>query len=161
MKLARLAPVVALAALVGCSPSPTVAADVAGTVITRADLDASYRGCASLGYDIPVNGILSLLVLSEALDVTAREAGVPLTDEEIAGAAAANPELAGPLSDEGCARAARTSVALGLLSQKMDPEKILAAVTAMDIRVNPRFGQWDPTKATVDGSGSLSVLANH
>lgn len=159
MKLARIAPVVALAALVGCSPSPTVAADVAGTVITRAELNASHQGCASLGYDIPVNGILSLLVLSDALQVAADEAGVSLTAEEIDAAAAANQDLAGALSDPGCARAAKTSVALGLLSQKIDPAKILESVKKMDIQVNPRFGQWDPTQATIEGSGSLSVLA--
>lgn len=159
MKLSRLAPVVALAALVGCSPSPSTAATVAGTEIPVSAVSAAVAGCAEIGANVREADAVRWLVIREAVVATAAERDIVLDDEQIARAAKSDPTNGVLATNADCAQIAEGPAALNLLALQMDPQAIVAALTEVDVEVNPRFGTWQPADVNLGGSGSMSVPA--
>ena len=160
MKLTRLVPVAALVALVGCSPSPTTAADVEGTIISEDVLSQAVDGCAELGIELPRNEMLRTLVIGQVVRSVAENNGVSMDQERIDRAAAGDPEIMHLMGNDGCAKAVETNVLLGLVAEDIEEAKFMEEVMDLEVEVNPRYGDWDPEQATVGGSGSLSVPEN-
>lgn len=161
MKLTRLVvPVAALLALAGCGPSPSAAADVAGTRISESALTQAVDGCAAFGVDLTRPEMLRFLVVGEAVRATARDHGVNIDQSEVDLMINSDPQAALMATDPACKKAVEANVVLSLLAPHMDETELVDHVSSLDIEVNPRYGAWDPVTATVGGSGSLSVPAD-
>lgn len=160
MSLARLVvPVAALVVLAGCSPSPSTAANVAGTVITESALSETVDGCAELGVVQSRQTMLNVLVVGEVAKEAARLMGVQIDQAAIDEAAAADPQITALMANPGCAKAVETNLVVSLLVPKVDQQKLMDQIAGIDVKLNPRYGQWDPATASVGGSGSVSVPA--
>lgn len=161
MKLARLAPaaaaLVALAATVGCSPTPTTAAQVGGTTISESELSASLDDCLALGLQANSQQVLVPLVIGEIMDQIGEEYGTPVPEDLIRQMAESDPNLSLVYNSDGCDKVARAQITYSLLVAELGNEAVHEAVDTTDVQVNPRYGQWDPQNFSIAGSGSLSV----
>ena len=166
MKLMRVVPLVAAAALfAGCSPMPSTAVQVGDVRISEAQVDRVVAGCEAAGIG-PDQVDRRTLVMSEILGAVAveiaTELGQTVTDEE---ALAVLRETAGDspaLNDPECARIAASGSKLQILVAKLGEDADIAQLQEMfegvDVKLNPRYGQWDPAGEGVTGTGSMSVL---
>lgn len=154
MKLARLAPLVAALALVGCTPSPTTAATVAGESIGARQVDDLIAGCPDLEATEPT--AVTVLVQEKFFRHLAADRGVSFTEGEIDGVI---DELGyGELvaTSPACRAALVPQVANQLLGPTVTQEDFERFRDATPVQVNPRYGTWDPQKFAVSGSGSIS-----
>lgn len=161
MKFARLAPaaaaLVALAATVGCSPTPTTAAQVGGTTISESELSASLEDCLALGLQANAQQVLVPLVIGEIMDQVGDQYGTPVPEDLIRQMADSDPSLSAVYNSDGCDKVARAQITYSLLISELGDQAVHEAVNATDVQVNPRYGEWDPQRFSIDGSGSLSV----
>lgn len=160
MKLTRLVPAVAaLALLAACTPAPSTVALVGGTPVTAADLQRSIDGCAELGItteQLPERRHALLLAAGELVDQAAEARGISVSDGELT-ALAEQGGFADLLGNEECAKLARPGAMLGLLSQAVSQDELIAQIQGIDVEVNPRYGEWDVETLDFVGSGSLSL----
>ncbi|MHA6511034.1 hypothetical protein [Tessaracoccus sp. Z1128] len=165
MKLMRLVPLVAAAALfAGCSPMPSTAAQVGDVRITEAQLDRDVAGCESVGIgsdQVERSALLMSEILGAIADRIATDADVTVTDEEALAVLRENAAESPALGNDECARVAANSAKLQLLVTKLGESADIAALQqqfeAVEVNLNPRYGQWDPAGAGVTGTGSMSV----
>lgn len=160
---ARLAAVAAAAVLVaGCSPAPSVAAIVGNEEITNEFVDQVISDCQAAVGGEPLTGqvVVGNLTISAVFDAVAAEAGFEFTDDEVAmmleqrGMDAATIEM---VSGTACMDFVRPVATSMLISSVVDEATLVAAVREIDVEINPRYGEWDPSTGAVGGSGSLSV----
>ncbi|MDF1488741.1 SurA N-terminal domain-containing protein [Tessaracoccus caeni] len=160
MKLTRLVPAVAaLALLAACTPAPSTVALVGGTPVTAADLQRSIDGCAELGIttqQLPVKQHVLLLAAGELVDQAAEARGFEVSDGELKSLAEQNGS-ADLLGNEECAKLAYPGVKLTLLGQAAGQDELIAELKAIEVDVNPRYGEWDAEALGLAGSGSLSL----
>lgn len=163
MKLTHLATAVgAVVLLAACTPSPTTAAVVEGTVVKEGQVDAVIEGCNSVldlnGQKISRAGVVYNLVLGAAIRGQAPGAET-MTDEQLDQVAAQLQNGAAMLSNKDCAQLAR-SVAIVALAQQ-GGEEVTQSIMAADVQLNPRYGIWDPSNPNLfEPNGSLSVPAS-
>lgn len=154
-------------ALTGCANDPTTLATVNGHVIKASAIDpavTALREHAPRGFErrnaVPI--VTQLTVLGDFVEELYQRAGVTY-DAQAIDAALAKTREASTGDDRAFATDARltpmlrTSIALNMLEQQADPNRLAEALRAMDVRMNPRFGTWDPVKGLQ--SSSLSRLA--
>lgn len=156
----------AVALIAGCSPAPSMAAQVEDRTISLATLDGLIDSCvdAGLPWDTePKGAILSSMVLMEATHIVAEERNLGITNEDanVVFQNRMNAEQLAPHQE--CADYARDSGFLDLVLAEVSLDDFLQDIAAMDVVVNPRFGEWyvNPDDAQnplgIGGSGSLSV----
>ncbi len=154
--------------LTGCaSGNPQVAAYVGAAQISQAQVDAVSRVLAETSSDPTdtVGGfaptVMSIMVQSELVRAAASAKGLSVSDADRQAFYATNDLyqllLANPASADFMKRYADTAVLLGTDAGKAAFQE---AVDTITVRVNPRFGEWDPANGLVQGSsGSLSEAA--
>lgn len=159
MLLARLAPVVLLA-LVGCSPSPSVAAQVGDVTITQKNISDTLEACPVVGTTPLTEGIvLQTLVNGKIIASVAADADVELDEKELRTLALTDPQFGDFLSSKpDCVDLLLPSVAYAVLTQGTDPQKVNEQLNAVVVELNPRYGVWLPGEG-IGGSGSVSVPA--
>ncbi len=158
MKLARLAPLV-LVALVGCSPSPTTAAQVGDTTITQQRVQDLVASCPAVqDSEITEPVALTMLVRTELLRVVGANHDIEITDDTMRGLLKQD-EATGPFLAEapGCIDLLLPQAGSLLLSEAVSGEEVVDELGDIDVQLNPRYGQWESDQAVVAGSGSLSV----
>lgn len=158
MKFARLAPLVVLA-LVGCSPSPTTAAEVGDTTISTTRVQDAVASCPDVqGTPVTEPVALTMLVRTELLRVVGAQHDLDITDEQMLALLKQDESIGAFLQTQpGCADLFKPEVGSQLLSQVIPGEEALKELNAVDVQLNPRYGQWQDDQAAVAGSGSLSV----
>jgi lipoprotein len=157
MKLvARLAaPIMALAALVGCAHSPSTAATVGDTVISDAELTEIVDSCRAAGLKPNRSKVVSLMVFGEIFEGAARRLGKSL-DEAALQEMKGDPRLA-PLMGTPCERPFKNGFRTELGKKLLDPGSVKASLPSVEI--NPRYGAWDPKQGFDPMGGSISVEA--
>ena len=157
MKLARLAPVL-LIALVGCSPSPTVAALVDDSSIPQQRVTDLVESCPLVGQtEITDPLALQMLINMEVFHAAADDAGIELDEKELRTMMLADEDFGPFLAQQpACGDLLLPEVTFSALQATADPEKLNAALDEVEIEVNPRYGTWADGQGIV-GSGSLSV----
>ncbi len=160
MKLARLAPLVLLA-LVGCSPSPSVAAQVGDEAIAQKSVSDLVEACPAVGATpITPKLALQMLINMEIFYQVAESTEVELDAKELRSLLLQDEDFGPFLAQEpDCADLLLPEVTFGVLGRGADPEKLNAALEQVDVEVNPRYGVWADGQGVV-GSGSLSVPVN-
>ncbi len=158
MKLARLAPLVVVA-LVGCSPSPTTAAQVGDTTITQQRVQDAVAACPDVqGNPITEPVALTMLLRTELLRAVGAQHDLDITNEQMLSLLRQDESIGGFLQGQpGCAELFMPEVGSQLLSQVVAGDEALKELQAVDVQVNPRYGQWEAEQAAIGGSGSLSV----
>lgn len=167
-KAASLA-IVGVLALTGCTvTNPRVAAYVAGTPITQAEVDAVSGALADASPDTSdsaggfVQTVLVIMVQNRIAAKAAADARITVTDaqrqsvfaqNELYGVLAENPVSADFMNDF-----ANTSV---VVSDEAGVTAFREAAAQTNVRLNPRFGEWDAESVSLvqGSSGSLSELA--
>lgn len=167
VKLAALA-AAGLLALTGCvSGNPQVAAYVGPDRITQEQVDSVAGVLAGTSSD-PADTVaafsptvMSIMVQNRLTAKAAAASGLSVSDQQRQAFLATNelypvllnnPASAGFMTDY-----ANTAVLLSSDAGKTAFREIIDTTT---VRVNPRFGEWDPEVGLVEGSsGSLSELA--
>ncbi len=159
MKLARFAPLVALA-LVACTPSPTTAAVVGDTTIPQQRVEDLMEECPTYG-ETPVSeaAALTLLVRLELFRAVGEAIGVDMSEERLDTFLRENEEALEIIRQQpGCIDVLKPQAAQILLVDEGNPEEAQAALAETEVTVNPRRFQWDDQQgAVVEGSGSVSV----
>ena len=165
MKLIRVATAVAAVALLGaCSPMSGTAAVVDGRVLTTSEVEQTAAGCASaIGIDqtqVNRGAIAQSLVLGRAL-APLIEGFDQMPDDQINQVAQGlGMNMAPLLANEGCNEFGRAAVLTNSLGQTLGSQGVAQALADTDITVNPQYGRFDPTQATLfTSTGSLSVPA--
>lgn len=164
MKLMRLVPAVAAVALLAaCAPSPSTAVVVDGTTYTEAAITQVSKDCAqALGIEysqIKRSAVVRTFILGGLFDKMAKMGDQPVSEESMDAYIRQNDPTM--LSNAGCVPLARASAKGNLLSQA-DPAGLQAAMAALDVKLNPRYGTWQPkidAPFTDDGSLSIPVAA--
>ncbi len=158
MKFARLAPLVVIA-LVGCSPSPTTAAEVGDTTISTSRVQDVVMACPDVqGSEITESVALTMLVRTELLRTVGAQHGLDITDAQMLSALKQDEATGGFLQGQpGCADLFKPEVGSMMLSEVIPGEQALKELQEVDVQLNPRFGEWQSAEAVVAGSGSLSV----
>lgn len=162
MKLARMAlPMAALALVAGCStPNGGTAFEVDGDRVAMDQVDSSADGCARvIKQDASAlhGEVARMLLVGSIGRAVAEQAHTAITPAMRSEALA---RLQGDqlLADPQCATAVNAFADYAAINQKLGQAKVAKAVKDLDVKVNPRFGNWDASRSSFTGaSGSLSV----
>lgn len=158
MKLARLAPLVVVA-LVGCSPSPTTAAQVGDTTISTQTLSALLEDCPVVGQqEVTAPLAMNELVRMAAFQEVAESTGTEFDEDELRAMLMQDPNYGPFLTEQpGCVDLLIPGLAAITLPEQGDVEELNAALEALEISVNPRYGEWQEDSFAIEGSGSIST----
>ncbi|MGO4956585.1 hypothetical protein ACTQ49_04810 [Luteococcus sp. Sow4_B9] len=162
MKLTRVAvPMAALALFAGCStPSAGVAFQVADNTVTMDQVNTSSAGCERLvqQQEGSLTGeIARMLLTGEVAQAVAEKTGTQITPAMRSKALTA---LQGEslTADADCATAVNGFADFAAINEAVGQEKVQSIIRGLDVKVNPRFGNWDSSTGTFSGtSGSLSM----
>lgn len=162
VKLVALA-ATALVLLSGCAKgNPNVAATVDAQQIGVAQVDAVSKVIAANSPNSPSWGawrapVLQAMVVAKLTSAAVAKSGILITDSQRQQVYAADPLFTilaqNPASAEFMRNLADTNV---LLSDPQGQQAFSQAISAVEVSVNPAFGVWNPAKAELSGSGSLS-----
>lgn len=151
----------ALALLAGCAtPSGSTAFSVDGNRTSNKQVDRAAAGCASvLGEDASQIRLQvgQFLLRGAVADAVISRDHLTISDAEIA-AAESKMGAAKLETDPDCAVAVKQFVRFAVVANKVKSDRLEATIRALDVKVNPAYGTWDPTRAAYTGeSGSLST----
>jgi hypothetical protein len=146
---------VAVVATAGCAgSSPDVAAYVGQSSISDSHLHrVTVAADTALGYQGQTGtaGVLNGLVLGEIADQVARDRGLRISDSERD--ALVSPSNLGPLLRNDEARELAYGLATAeLVRMRIGDQAFVAAITSAPVRVNPRYGTWQPDAYAQGGS---------
>lgn len=159
MKLARLAPLV-LIALVGCSPSPTTAAQVGDITISQQRVSDLVEACPSVQENPVTEAVaLTFLVRTEIIKQVGANNGIEMTDDALRESLMQEEGVAEFIGAQPkCIDILLPQAASVLLGEKMSAEQAGAELSAVDVQVNPRHFGWDASQAIIiQESGSVSI----
>lgn len=144
--------------LTGCTDSPTNAATVNGTTITRSQLQQSLSGANQIlgaGNELSSAQVLTVLIQGEVAQGVAQQRGLRITDTE-RNAKLSAAALSVPAARDFVYDVADTNIVAGQVGEAQLTQSIKSA----DVVINPRYGAWQPTSsvAVVAGTGSLSQV---
>lgn len=167
-KMAALA-TAGLLALTGCATgNPQVAAYVDGARIAQSEVDAISQVLAEVSADPADTAgdfgttVVTIMVQAKLAKKAADAASITVTDAERQQVFASNELYAALISNPVTADFmngfADTAI---LVNNEAGSAAIKNALASTEVRVNPRFGTWDPAAASLvqGSSGSLSVPA--
>ena len=163
--MGRSRPIAALVALAlggtvltGCSTSPTDAATVDGTSITRSQLQQALDGANQIlgaGNQLSDAQVLTVLVQGVVADSVAEQRNLSITDGDrdakLSAAALAVPSARPFVYD-----VANESI----ISERIGETQFRDAIASAKVVVNPRYGAWQPQRsiAVIADNGSLSQV---
>ena len=158
MKLAaRIAvPLLAVAALAGCSPSPSTAAVVDGRAISEQELTAAFDACREFGDGISRTETLFYLVAGRIVDAVGEQVGTPVNETMFTSQLTQDPQAAQILGTA-CEPVLLGNAKLLHLQRQMDPAAVEAALPNIKVTFNPRYGTWDWQTGLSPEGGSISV----
>lgn len=156
-----IAPVCALGLLAGCTPAST-AFSINGVSVSERTVTTTTESCLrALGIPAEAAGLnrlpsLNNLIMGVLGDQIAMNENLTVTDAEATAAIPA--EAQGQLGDPGCKSMTEDFGRYVVVLDKVGPEKVLAYLREYDVKVNPRYGVFDPEQGQVPrgGTGSLS-----
>ena len=159
MKLAvRLAvPALAVAALAGCSPSPSTVAVVDGVTITRSQVDEATKACQEFQPQVQQNMVIQLLTLRQMGLKGLEKQGIAFDDTELKTAAAQSPEVKQTLETK-CWPVIEGNYMVNNLPTRLTPEQV-EVIANVPVELNPRYGTFDAVQGWNNAGGSLSVLS--
>ncbi|MDR2619547.1 MAG: hypothetical protein LBC29_00210 [Propionibacteriaceae bacterium] len=148
----------------GCTTAtPNVAFIVGGEAVSNSEVEDLVVACAQAFKQEPRE--VSSQVLSFVLE--GRIAAHILTDKGIKYSNAEREEFLRQstlgntlLRNPTCQQVGYGVADYALLIDQLSMEDFIAAQQQVEVVLNPRYGYWDPTAATVIGNGSLSETAN-
>ncbi|MEL4505355.1 hypothetical protein AAEX63_10585 [Luteococcus sp. H138] len=162
MKSARVAvPLMALALFAGCStPTGGTAFEVNGQATRMSQVTDSAKGCAGIiQQDAAMikTEVAKMLLMGDLATEISKATKVELTPA-MRGAALTKLQGDALTADPQCATAVRGFADYAALAEKLGQDKLAAAMSGLDVKVNPVFGTWDAKKGTfTSDSGSLST----
>jgi hypothetical protein len=158
--------VVGTLALGGCAGSPQAAAYVGNTQISQAGVDAVSKAIVEAGAaettSVARNVVVQIKIQNEIAKQAAARANITVTDAQrqqlLAQNTALDPLLKNPETRDFTIDYVNTAVILNSDAGKKAATEVIGDTS---VRVNPRYGTWDPQQlALAEGSsGSLSELA--
>ena len=159
MKLARLAPLV-LVALVGCSPSPTTAAEVGDATISQQRVVDLMEACPTVQENEVTEAVaLTFLVRTELVRQVGTNNGIDMSEEKLREFLNQEEGAAEFLKAQpNCIDILFPQAASLLLDEKVPAEQAGTELAAIEVVVNPRHFAWDSSQAVVtEESGSVSI----
>lgn len=158
-----LAGVLAAATLAGCSPSPRVVTSVNGATLDEAVVQADTAAMAKITGEDPTEIRLTIVMIHSmglAAQEVAKSSGVELTSQEKALVISQNKGMTAWKDTPEAQGFVNSYATYALARAKMGDNGFLAACSQLDVKLNPRYGNWVPSKCAVDGNpGSLSVAS--
>lgn len=145
-------------ALTGCATSPGAAVTVNGKSVSIAHFWDNVAACADItgaSSDEIWRDIGTYTVRAEVARVIMEGRGIEFSEAELASIVqdgVGNHALADPT----CKAVILGAAAWEMLSFRLGADQFDAAVREIDVEINPRYGNWDPTNGRASGSGSLS-----
>ncbi|HNV11503.1 MAG TPA: hypothetical protein PKN27_09250 [Propionibacteriaceae bacterium] len=153
---------VAALLLAGCATgSPSTAAVVNGTPVAESQVSRWAEGCAP-AFQVSASAARASMVNASVqgalADSIAAEQGIAMTEADRVKGISSMSDVDALIADPDCAEAVKAVSSLLFVADKLGTEGFTAAVRAADVRVNPRYGTWDPSAVGLSGkSGSLSA----
>ncbi|WP_149202319.1 hypothetical protein [Actinotalea subterranea] len=143
--------------LAGCTADPRAAAVLEDRTISQATLERAQEDLGSLGTVPEAGRVLVFLIVAPTFIDAAAEHGVGVSRDDALEAMEASAVDAGldPVPDfgDGSVEIIRMSLALQKLQGLPDAQQIVeeldAEVQALDVEVNPRYGEADLATATI------------
>jgi hypothetical protein len=142
-------------ALGGCASSPANAAVVDGTEISRETFTADVEGAGQVSQLTP-DQVLSVLVQAAVAERLAAEEDITITDAERE--QQLNPEV---LAVTDARHFVMELADVQIVAGELGEEQFTEALRSADVRVNPRYGSWDPQRVSVNpDGGALAQLTS-
>lgn len=138
----------------GCSiGSPSEVAVVDGTSITKTQLDNSEAGAKAVGQQFSNDQLVSVLIQGAVATDVATKQGIQITDSDRD--SQLNPSV---LSVPAAHDLAYSLADIQIVSKAVGEDGFKKALASADVKLNPRYGTWDPKQAlaVIPGTGSLS-----
>lgn len=153
-------PLVMALGLAGCSaPSGSTAYLVNGKAVSEKQIDIASAGCAKLTNQTVAEVRASMMnsVLAGSLgDAIAAKTNTAVTDDERKTLLDASQQGRLMQEDPDCNNVAQGLATFLIVLEKVGEEPFGQHVAELDVKVNPRYGTWDPAQGAAIGSGSLS-----
>lgn len=148
-----------LAGMAGCTPSGSVAVKAGGQTVTMDTYNDDVAQCSALASSqtmSPREVIASTEVQGAIGEELLARSGRTLTTEQ-RDALMARDQLSALTAHPACRDMGRRLVALYTVAGTTpDAQTLIKAVKGIDVKVNPRLGDWYPEQLAVAGTGSLS-----
>lgn len=144
-------------ALGGCAQTGSVVASVGGTTITRNQFTTTLSGAKEVS-QLTSDQVLSAMIQGAVADQVARQRGISISDADRD--KQLNPDVLRVADAQQLAYdLADIQIVVGRIGQAAFTKELRSA----DVKLNPRFGTWDPQQslAVVPGVGSLSQVAQN
>lgn len=137
------------AALGGCATSPSNAAVVDGSTISRQTLSASITGAQQVS-QLTGDQVLSVLIQAQIAERVAADEGLTITDadreEQL------NPQV---LAVADARDFALELADVQIVAGEVGEQQFTEALRGADVEVNPRYGSWDPEQVAVNPEGGM------
>lgn len=161
MRLPRaLVCLLALIPMTGCA-APSTAYVVNGVSVSEGRISEAAEACATLTGQQPTSIRASMMnsVLAGTIgDQIASGAGITITDEQRRILLDSSEQGRLMQRNAGCSQVAGGLATYLLVLDQLGDASFGQALAALDVRVNPRYGRWDPAQGVATGSASLSEL---
>lgn len=159
LRLGAAAAVLISVGVAGCTPPAGVAVKVGSQTVTMDTYNADVANCSSLASSdtmTPREVIASTEVQGAIGEELLAKSGRTLTTRQRDALMASN-QLSALSSHPACRAMGRRLVTLyAVAGTTPDAQTLIKAVKGIDVKVNPRLGDWYPDQLTVAGTGSLS-----
>ncbi|QGN33547.1 hypothetical protein [Microlunatus sp. Gsoil 973] len=141
----------------GCAQSGGTVATVGNTTISQDQFTSTVNGAKKVSQLTP-DQVLSVMIQGEVANQVAEQRGIHISDADRD--KQLNPDV---LKVTEARQLAYDLADIQIVSGSIGDKEFGKAITATDVRVNPRFGTWDPKQslAVVPGGGSLSQEAQN
>ncbi|MCL1841749.1 MAG: hypothetical protein FWF75_08405 [Propionibacteriaceae bacterium] len=167
--IALVAGIAALASCTGCATRMSTAFSVDGTVVTQDQVEQvaqsclrSYTAVAKPATPMSESTMRAMSVqwqIDGAIGVAmAHRVNATFSQDDLTQFLTQFDDTATFTADPLCKQTIDDFALAGLLSNQLGMEQFLADLSTLDIVVNPRYGQFDPSSLAMTGTGSLSQL---
>lgn len=154
---ALVAALTGAAVLAGCSPTSGVAARTDDRSISQERLEQTQRDLSTIVAEPEAGPVLLMLVVAPIYIEAAAENGVGVSEDEARTVIEQNAIQAGldpvPEFGEGAVEVVRFTMAAQAVQGLADADEVFAGiqeqVTALDLDINPRYGELDTTQMSI------------
>jgi len=148
----------------GCSVRAQMAYSIDGVVTTMSQVSQTVDSCLvatdGTAYTEDVQTRLWEMIMADLARRIAIDEGVAVNEEAMAASLASgelgSPQLLVMMNDKKCSELAVGLALYALVGYKVGGSQYASDVAGYKVLVNPRFGTWDPARASIDGTGSMS-----
>jgi len=148
----------------GCSVRAQMAYSINGVVTKIDDVSAVVDSCLVATSDTEFTESVQTrvweMIMADLAYLVAADEGIDYSEESLRQSLTSG-ELGGPqvqamMTDQRCSELATGLALYALIGYKIGTVKYAADISHYTVVVNPRFGTWNPAKASLVGTGSLS-----